>query len=358
MPCVSVHLVTHNSHPFLDALMRSLEAQTFRDFSVLVIDNASRDSSAEFILQEWPTVRVVKNRENLGYARAHNQAIHFTDSRYVATLNPDIVLHETFLEHMVHGLNHAVQAGSAGGKLFRLAGNPHELAESSFTDTLDSTGIIYDRKRFFRERGAGETDRGQYDHARSDTTVSKRVTPKGGGILLGPSGAAAVYRRDALEACALSFHHAPSQYFDELYFMYKEDIDLAWRLMSLGWQTIFVPSARAYHYRNIAATDSSVASLLKDHRKRSSFFAHYSYRNHLYTLIKHIRVLKMWKDAPWIFSWEAGKMLYLLFTKPFVLIHALSDIVKNWGALMERRSQIENSKHQVTNNTRNPNTEI
>ena len=339
MPCVSVHIVTHNSHPFLDACMRSLEAQTFQDFSVLVIDNASRDSSAEFILQEWPTVRVVKNRENLGYARAHNQAIHFTDSIYVATLNPDIVLHEKFLEKIVLDMDREVHAGSASAKLFRLAGNPHELTELSFTDVLDSTGIIYDRKRFFRERGAGEVDRGQYDHARSDTKALKRAAPKDGSIL-GPSGAAAMYRRGALDACALSFPHAPSQYFDELYFMYKEDIDLAWRLMSFGWQTIFVPSAWGYHYRNIAATDSSLTSIFKDHRRRSSFFAHYSYRNHWYTLIKHVRIFKMWKDITWIFLWEAGKMLYLLFTKPFVLIHAWSDIVKNWGGLMERRKQI------------------
>ena len=380
MSKVSVHIVTFNSLPYLESMFRSLEHQAFRDFSVLVIDNASKDGTVEWIeryVEEhtppfghpsregtsidsppWRggreadgvgfNMRMVKNRENAGFARAHNQAIHFTDSEYVLTLNPDVILHERFLERLVQAMVANPRAGSASGKILRAAGTPDELSERTFTKTIDSAGIIADRKRFFRDRGAGEEDRGQYDQSGQVGRIS-RTGRIGSDSVIGPSGAAAMYRREALVDAALKTQNSPPQYFDELYHSYKEDVDLAWRLQRRGWACVFVPGARAYHFRTLKASGEGIGKIAREYRARAPRLAFLSYRNHWYTLVKNEAGERMWKDLPWIAGWEFAKMVFLLFTRPGVVFRAWKDIIVNWRRLMERRNQIQNSKSKTQN---------
>jgi len=301
----------------------------------------------------------VKNRDNVGFARAHNQAIHFTDSEYVLVLNPDVILHEKFLERLVRAMDAVPQAGSATGKILKAMGNPkdwlyviaNEVKQSpgdrhvptavgtrdDTVDIIDSTGITGDRKRLFRDRGAGEEDRGQYDHEENISRIShigliSRIGCEG---IVGSSGAAAFYRRVALDS--VEFEH---EFFDELYHSYKEDIDLALRLSRRGWQCVYVPNARAYHFRSLSAPQFQYR--LRGYMKRPSQLVFLSYRNHLYTLIKNEP--SGLRDLPWIIGWEFGKMMFLLVIKPWVVVKAWRDIIKNWRELMERRKQNQKSK--------------
>jgi GT2 family glycosyltransferase len=97
--------------------------------------------------------------------------------------------------------------------------------------TLDSTGIVMTRNQRHLDRGAGEPDQGQYE------------TP---GEVFGPTGAAALYRYDCLGDVAVD-----GQFFDEDFFAYREDADLAWRCRLLGWRSLYVPSAVARHRRRV-----------------------------------------------------------------------------------------------------------
>src|SRR4030095_12141583 len=97
--------------------------------------------------------------------------------------------------------------------------------------TLDSTGIIMLREQRHLDRGAGETDNGQYENPED---------------IFGPSGAAALYRRATLDDVAIN-----GQYFDEDFFAFREDADLAWRCRLLGWNSIYVPAAVALHRRRV-----------------------------------------------------------------------------------------------------------
>src|SRR4029453_5424828 len=109
---------------------------------------------------------------------------------------------------------------SATGKLLRMDGK-----------TLDSTGIVMLRSQRHLDRGADEPDRGQFDKPED---------------VFGPSGAAALYRMKALHDVAIE-----GQFFDEDFFAYREDADLAWRCRLLGWTSIYVPSAVARHRRRV-----------------------------------------------------------------------------------------------------------
>ncbi|MEW6610831.1 MAG: glycosyltransferase family 2 protein [Patescibacteria group bacterium] len=322
MPKVSVHIVTYNSLTYLDVVLLSLTHQVFSDWSLLIIDNASSDGTVEYLAARWPQFKIVRNRENVGYARAHNQAIQFSDSEYVLTLNPDIILHEWYITRLVDALESDPDAASATGKLLRAQGIPGELTSKTFSRALDSTGILYDRRRWFRDRGAGEDDHAQYNTA---------------GEIFGVSGAAALYRREALDEVAYR-KQENIEYFDELFHSYKEDVDLSWRLQRWGWHARYVPTARAYHYRRVGATGTDVGAFIREHASRSSRTAFLSYRNHLYLLIKNERWKKHWKDWPWLFIWEFAKMGYLLVTRPSLFVHAWLDITRNWKELVAKRS--------------------
>src|SRR5204863_6092868 len=135
-------------------------------------------------------------------------------------LNPDTVLDPAFISELVLALDTRPDAASASGKLLRMDGK-----------TLDSTGIVMLREQRHLDRGADQPDTGQFEKFEE---------------IFGPSGAAAMYRRKALDDAAID-----GQYFDEDFFAYREDADLAWRCRLLGWTSIYVPTAVAQHRRRV-----------------------------------------------------------------------------------------------------------
>ena len=215
---VSVQIVTFNSASEIRPCLESLQRQRYQKFHVRVFDNASDDNSVA--LARKFDVDVICSDSNLGFAAGHNQLARAYPAPYVLFLNPDTVLDPGFIAELIRVLEDAPAAGSATGKLLRMDGA-----------TVDSTGIVMTRNQRHLDRGAGEPDRGQYE------------TP---GPVFGPSGAAAMYRYACLEDVAIG-----SDFFDEDFFTYREDADLAWRCRLLGWESIYVPSAIARHRRRV-----------------------------------------------------------------------------------------------------------
>jgi GT2 family glycosyltransferase len=169
-------------------------------------------------------------RENLGYSGGADRIIRETDGHdYILLLNPDAVLDSRCLEEMVRVMESAPGAGSVGGKL--LLGNPQldDGAGSPTPRILDSTGHLIFRNRRIIDRGHGEVDEGQYDRLEEIFSVC---------------GAAVLFRRAMLEEVRIG-----SQYFDEDFFAYKEDVDICWRAQLLGWDSLYHPAASAYHLR-------------------------------------------------------------------------------------------------------------
>ena len=101
---VSIIVVNWERRDLLRACLRSLEAQTFRDFEILVVDNGSRDGSAEMVEREFPQARVIRNPANRGFCAANNQGIALAGGRYVALLNNDAEADPRWLESLVAAL--------------------------------------------------------------------------------------------------------------------------------------------------------------------------------------------------------------------------------------------------------------
>lgn len=143
---------------------------------------------------------------------------------------------------------------------------------------------------------------------------------KGGGEpfeVFGVSGALPMYRIAAIEKVG---------FFDESFFSYKEDVDLAYRLRRAGFKAYCVPQAIAYHARS-AGTVGGLVRAVQEHHNRSELTNFYSYRNHILVLLKNLG----WKDAwrlPFIFVYEAAKFFYLLAFNPKILFKAWKDIIR------------------------------
>ena len=234
-PRVLVSIVTYNSAPYLKHCLDSVRAQTFRDRVVSVWDNASADNSFG-IAQEYggSAEAMHRSEQNIGFCAAQNRLIAALPSDYVLVLNPDVVLEPCFLEIMVRALEEDRQAGSATGKLWRWQTDaaPGAVRGAPFSkEILDTTGMYFTPNQRHLDRGSGERDRGQYETRE---------------YVFGASGAAACFRRAMLEEV-----RAGHEYFDEDFFAYREDADLAWRAQWLGWRCLYVPEARGFHVRRV-----------------------------------------------------------------------------------------------------------
>lgn len=338
MARISVHIVSWNSARVLPGALDSLRAQTFKDFTLTVVDNASTDGSVEAVRERMPEATVLRNFKNLGFSHAHDQAIELARNRwadddkkgrssidrYVLVMNPDIVLAPDFLEKLARGVDGRYEIGSACGKLLRVRVPREEGGDPEFTDTIDSAGLVMKRDRRAADRGAGEIDGPAY------------AAPQ---EVFGASGALALYRAEAIDQL-----REDGEVFDEDFFAYKEDVDVAWRLRLLGWKALYVPSAVAYHYRGTGGAEKAgVFDLFGRRRGRSALVNRLSTRNHLLLLAKNDDWANRLLHMPWIVPHEIGKFLATLFLSPGALVayaQALALLPKMWKkrrAILKRR---------------------
>jgi GT2 family glycosyltransferase len=221
-PLVSIVILNWNCGRFLPACIDSVLNQTYAPIDLTIMDNASEDGSVEWVRGHYPDLQLIENKDNLGFAKAHNVGIRQTRGSYYLPLNPDVVLTPTYVAEMVAALEDEERVGSASGRVYFTDddGNP--------TRKLYTTGLLLTRNRMPANRGYKRKDTGQYETK---------------DYIFGVNGACPLLRRTALEDMAID-----GQYFDETFFLYAEDRDLAWRAQLLGWKSIYVPQAIAYHH--------------------------------------------------------------------------------------------------------------
>src|SRR3989338_3809676 len=231
LPAITIVLVTWNGQRYIRHCLDAIMRQRFTDYLLLIIDNGSIDETVALIEQQalffGDKARLVKNKENRGFAAAHNQGILWSDSDYILCLNQDVVLDELFLQESVAFLSSHARAGAINGKLLKMEVVGDEgLTSVKKTDTIDSLGIRMFRSHRAAELGTDEKDSGQYQEARE---------------IFGVTAAAAVFRRAALDDVRYE-----DEFFDNDFFSYKEDIDLSYRLRWRGWELWYAPRAVAY----------------------------------------------------------------------------------------------------------------
>jgi GT2 family glycosyltransferase len=224
---VAVTIVTYNSGRFIKRCLESVLAQKYPRKEIIVIDNASTDGTIDILEQFEDRCKIVYNDENIGFSAAQNQAIRLSGSEWVLTLNPDVLLLPNFIQALVDAGQMHPKIGTVCGKLLAI------LATFDLPDKplVDSTGIYFTPMLRHLDRGSQEVDNGHYlNHE----------------YVFGATAAAALYRREMIEDILVD-----GEFFDEEFFVYREDADVAWRAQLFGWRCMYTPHARGYHVRNV-----------------------------------------------------------------------------------------------------------
>jgi GT2 family glycosyltransferase len=229
MSAADAFMVVHNHARTLRATLTSLADQTVLPGRVVVVDNASSDSSVSVIEDLGTTLPLELHRfsENRGFAAAANEAIRRTSAQWVLALNPDCRLAPEYLASLLAAAGSRERVGAATGLLLRAEGE--SLAP---TGRVDSAGVVVTASGRHLDRGAGRGLR------------ARLLQPA---WVFGASAAAALYRREAIDDVA----YPAGEVFDETFFAYREDADLAWRLQRRSWRCLFWPQARAWHKRGL-----------------------------------------------------------------------------------------------------------
>ncbi|MCX7779141.1 MAG: glycosyltransferase family 2 protein [Patescibacteria group bacterium] len=353
---VAIQIVTWNSLKFLPDCLKAIKAQTYQNFSILIIDNASQDGTREYLQKNFPEINILRNNRNLGFATAHNRGLRLNQGDdYILVINPDIILEKDWLEKILPIIEEDREIGAIGGKLLKIYTSDFELEEKVKTKIIDSTGLKIFKSRRVIDRGEGELDCGQYNKKEE---------------VFGLSGACVLYRRQALEDIKIIINKKKSntnpqiskdeylcekfiidgkvkrecgEYFDEDFFSYKEDVDLSWRLRLRGWKIFYYPQAIAYHYRQVYSQGKKIKEIIKRRKEKSPLVNYLSYRNHLYCLIKNDFFINFLKDLPLIIFYELKKLFYLFFFEQKTL-KGWWEILKNLPKIIKKRKYIMKNK--------------
>jgi GT2 family glycosyltransferase len=253
-PVVTVVIVSYNTRDLLRDCLASLPAAAGpRTFETVVVDNRSRDGSAEMVEREFPSVRVIRPDRNLGFAAANNRGFAVARGRYLYCLNPDTRSHAGSLDALVRVLEEEPEVGYVGPRLLNADGT-HQLSAYRFHTALTpfvSWSMLGLDRRFPYSR-----------HATSMHHAYGRDEPFAAEWLL---GAAILVRRDAVEAAGG---------FDESYFLYAEEIEWCHRLSRAGWRGRYAPEATVTHIRSASTSHLDDAHAFKGHDPRLLVHAH------------------------------------------------------------------------------------
>ncbi len=248
-----VIVVNFNGGTMLRACLDSLQQQRFRDFRTVVVDNASTDGSADGLEQAFPGIRVLRSPTNLGFAAGNNLALREAGAaRWIALLNPDAVARPDWLEQLMSAADTHPQFSLFSSRL---------LADDAGT-VLDGAGDAYHLWGLPWRVGHGQRAAGAFLEARE---------------IFAPCAAAALYRREVFEATGG---------FDEDFFCYVEDVDLAFRARLLGHRTLYVPESIAIHI------GSGVVG------RHSDFQIYHGHRNLVWTWVRNMPALLLWLYLP------------------------------------------------------------
>jgi GT2 family glycosyltransferase len=225
---ISVVIVGWNAEHYLELCLESLaKAPPRRSMEVFVVDNASTDGSVEMIEAKFPWVKLIKSSENLGFSRGNNVAIRQCQGRYVALVNPDVIVFPGCLDALADFLDQNPNAGNVGPRVL----NPDMSMQSTcrrfptlWNNFCSATGLSarFKNSRFF----AGE----HMFYFPHDRTLAVDVLV----------GCFSMIRREAFDAVGL---------LDEGLFMYGDDVDWCRRARNAGWQMVFHPGGQAIHDR-------------------------------------------------------------------------------------------------------------
>ena len=261
------------------------EVYKLTDSRIIILDNAHNDEVKNFVEKEYPEIKYLRHKDgNIGFGNGHNYILeHAPQSEYYFCLNNDILINEKGFEGCIDYMDKHNETAIISGKLYHW-----DFANDKKTNIIDTVGIVGNRAHCFWDRGQGKEDEGQYDNSINN--------------IFGISGAAFIVRRDVIKKMR-GGSKSEFALFDPNIFMYKEDIDLSYRLRWLGAEIIMLNMILGWHARTLAKGS-----------KKNEFLAKMSYKNHLIMLRNNLSSSYSLHTRLLTFLYEKLKFLFYLVT--------------------------------------------
>lgn len=318
----AVIIVNWNGEKFLPECFKALGQQTYKNFNIFFVDNGSTDNSVKYVKDNFPNTKIVKLHHNTGFAKGNNigisEALKDENVAYIITLNNDTKTDPKFIAHLVETSETNEYIGMVAPKI-------RYYYEKNL---IDSVGILIHPDGGGINRAAKEIDHGQHDTC-EDT--------------FGACAGAALYKRSLLE----DIKYGDNEYFDNQFFAYYEDLDLAWRAKLYGWKAITCGNAVVYHVHS--ATSISHSPFKAFHVNRNRFFViiknypfRYLLKAFLLTPMRYIRLLnsiRIKKGPSHKLKEKNG------FITPFlIVIKGWSSVIYHLPNMMKKRFVIQRHK--------------
>lgn len=296
MSRITVAIVNHNGRHLLERHLPALVAQRDAEFDIVLADNGSTDGSLDLLESDFPAIRVLRLQNNLGFAAANNRIIAATTTPLIAFLNNDASPEPGWLA----ALDAAAEVHPGFGMFASRMVFAHDPA------IVNSAGISLDRAGIAWDRHVGDRDAGPTAE------------------VFGPSAGAALYRRTLFEDVGD---------FDESFFAYLEDVDLAWRARLAGWRCLFVAEATVRHEHSATGTEGS------------PFKNYHLGRNKIWTILKNYPSPALLYLAPLIAFYDLAAIpLTLLRSRNPAILQGRLSALRHWRQAWEKRRRIQSQR--------------
>lgn len=319
---VCIVIIHYNTPEYLKTCLDAIFKQTYMNLDVIFIDNDSPDKKGlEFVEEEYgdrKRLKIVANKENIGYAKAANQGIKMaiendSPADYVVITNPDIIYTPEYFERVVGRAEQDKKIAAITGKVLK-----YDFEGKKPTNIVDTVGLFAYRNRRIIDDGQGLLDEGQFNEEKE---------------VFGVSGACPMYRREALEDVKIF-----DEYLDEDFFMYKEDVDISWRFLLYGWKNLYHPKALAYHGRGTGINKRFFnKDVLSNRKKLSKFQKTYSFKNQKLMERKNELWGNFFRDFFPIMGKKIGLIIYITFREPYLWRSYLQHLKQLPSTLKKRK---------------------
>ena len=296
-PLVSIIVLNYNAGKLLLDCIVSLKKSTYENVEILIVDNISSDNSHTECKEKFPDVKLIQNKQNLGYCGGNNVGINQANGEFIVILNPDTIVEENWLEELFNAYD------EFGDGLYQ----PKIIS-------LNEPGVIQSTGNMIHVFGFGfARDKGKKN------IEKKEIIEKIGYA----SGTCLFTTKNVLEKVGL---------LDEFLFLYHDDLDLGWRAAQIGINSYYVPKSKIFHAESYSLQWSSKKFYWLERNRKYCLRTHYSKKTY-----KKMSSSLMLVD---LFVW----MFYI--SKGFLgaKIRAELDILKNKETIKNKYFELENKK--------------
>ena len=298
---VSIIVVNWNGIGWLDGCLNSLVNQTYSDYEIILVDNASTDGSVEFIRINYPQIQLIENSSNDGFARGNNIALPYAKGSLILLINNDTYCSNNFLELFVESFIKIPNIGAAQSKLIKI-NDPTKM---------DACGAFWTSTTLLYHYGVGKKA--------SEKIYNKNIR------VFSTKGASMMIRRDVIEKIAL---------FDEDFWCYYEETDLCNRIWLSGYECWYLPEPEMFHA--VGGTSELFANdLIQFH----------NFKNKLLSFLKNYEFKTLlWVIPTYIFLSIIFSFLYIIRKKPKHFMAVYKAIL--WNIINLKYTLIKRTKIQ------------